>query len=266
MILLVNDDGVDASGLRQLHRALAEGDDEPVLVVAPPSQRSGAGHAITIDRPLAANARLGEQGFAFVVDGTPTDCLKLGLSVLCPEPPRLVVSGINLGPNVGRSLFYSGTVAVALEAAVEGHAAIAASIDAADGGPPGALATAARATAALGRAWLALGPVPGLVLNLNFPALPPAEWRPPMLLPHGLSGFRERYRTIRRDGGELRYQLAGERIEHEHEGDTDAHALSRGHVACTPLSPDLNPRRRGDRRRFARLLEALEASIATVAL
>jgi 5'-nucleotidase len=171
VILLVNDDGIGAPGLRELYRCLRSRLRRPVLVVAPREAQSARGHAITIDRGLQV-APVKEEGFfGFAVDGTPCDCVKLALTAICRTPPRLVVSGINDGPNVGRSLFYSGTVAAALEAAIAGLPALAVSKDL-DGGD---LAECAGFAAAIAAAILRRNDTDGQVVNLGTPHHHPAR-------------------------------------------------------------------------------------------
>lgn len=233
MILLVNDDGIASPGLRALYRALRTQTRQAVLCVAPASERSGMSHAITIDRGLAASPRLEAGFFGFAIDGTPTDCTKLALDRLCHEPPRLVVSGINDGPNAGRSIFYSGTLGAALESAVEGRPALAVSRLRGWNGQDDAAEFAARWAARLIHA-------PGLagaVVNLNLPATPARTWREPRLARHGLGGFRERYRPLR-EGGRTVWRLAGTWEASPEEDDVSL--LAAGHPVFTLLRPDLN--------------------------
>ena len=239
MILLVNDDGIDAPGFRSLYRALRSGLNDKVLAVAPSKQRSGMGHAITINRGLQVQNvhDIGDDFFGFSVDGTPTDCLKVGLKVLAQEEPQLVISGINDGPNVGRSLFYSGTVGAAMEAAVEGHCALAVSMDR---GPQSDWQAAAECSCHIANSLRNNLDLRGLVVNLNLPALPASEWKELKSLPHGLSGFSEHYVMRERGDGSHSWHLHGERIELEHEGETDAHALRIGHPTITLLKPSYN--------------------------
>lgn len=233
MLLLTNDDGIASPGLRALYAALRARLGLPVLCVAPLRERSGQGHAITIDRPLAVQALLAEGFFGFAVEGTPADCVKLALDRICPRPPQLVVSGINAGPNAGRSIFYSGTVGAALEAAVAGRPAFAVSrLDGRDAGDGSAAWVAARIARLLEAPAL-----PPVVVNCNLPAAPPAEWRPPRIARHGLGGYRERYRPLR-DGTRTVWQLEGEWIGST--GDDDAAALAAGHPVLSVLAPDLN--------------------------
>ena len=118
-----NDDGVQAPGIAAHREALRE--LGRVTVVAPDRERSGASHSLTMDVPLRAH-RIEEDVFG--VNGTPTDCILLALKVLLDEPPDLVVSGINRGPNMGDDVTYSGTVAAAMEATILGVPAIAMSL------------------------------------------------------------------------------------------------------------------------------------------
>jgi 5'-nucleotidase len=127
-ILLTNDDGIQAVGLRALYAALtARG--HRVRVVAPVTEQSAVGHAVTLAMPLKVK-QFHENGFRGQgVQGTPVDCVKLALSRLLDEPPDLVVSGINAGCNVGVDIIYSGTVSAATEGALMGFPALAVSLD-----------------------------------------------------------------------------------------------------------------------------------------
>jgi 5'-nucleotidase len=122
VILVTNDDGIHAVGLGALAEALAPLGD--IYVVAPDREQSAVGHALTLHRPLRVD-RLGERRFA--VNGTPTDCVNLGVLGLLPEPPVLVVSGINHGSNLGDDVTYSGTVSAAMEGTLLGVSSIAVS-------------------------------------------------------------------------------------------------------------------------------------------
>lgn len=243
MILLVNDDGIASPGLRALYRALRATTRQPVLVVAPASERSGMSHAITIDRGLAAAPRMEEGFFGFAVDGTPTDCTKLALDRICGEPPRLVVSGINDGPNAGRSLFYSGTLGAAMEAAVEGLPAMAVSRAKGWTGQDDAAEFAARWASRI----LHAPNLAGCVVNLNLPAAPSRQWREPRMAHHALGGFRERYRPVR-EGGRTSWRLHG--TFEAAGGHDDASLLAGGHPVFTLLRPDLNHREPAPLRRL----------------
>ncbi|ABO50285.1 3'-nucleotidase / 5'-nucleotidase [Desulforamulus reducens MI-1] len=128
-ILISNDDGIYADGIGQLRKAMETIASE-VYVVAPDRERSACGHGITVTRPLRAKVHPFKSGHAkgWVIDGTPADCVKLGLESLLENPPDLVVSGINLGPNLGTDVLYSGTVSAAYEAIINHVPAIAVSL------------------------------------------------------------------------------------------------------------------------------------------
>ena len=122
VILVTNDDGIHAQGLHALADALAPLGD--VFIIAPDREQSAVGHALTLHRPLRVD-KVGERRFA--VNGTPSDCVNLGVLGLLPEPPVLVVSGINHGSNLGDDVTYSGTVSAAMEGTLLGVASMAVS-------------------------------------------------------------------------------------------------------------------------------------------
>lgn len=113
-IVLTNDDGIDAPGIRAMQAALRRVSDEPIAIVAPKDHLSGCSHQATTHRPIAVEERSPQ---AFAVDGTPVDCVRLALRYLCPDV-HLVLSGINAGGNMGADIYISGTVAAAREAAL----------------------------------------------------------------------------------------------------------------------------------------------------
>ncbi len=168
-VLLSNDDGVHAPGLKALAAAFA---DDEVWVVAPDREQSASSHAISLHRPL----RLYEMGPRwYAVDGTPTDAVYMGLNhVLRTARPDVVVSGINHGPNLGNDVLYSGTVAAAMEGALLGVHALAISLASA---PPHAFDDAARFAAALARRIVETPQPAPLLLNVNVPPGPIRGWR-----------------------------------------------------------------------------------------
>jgi 5'-nucleotidase len=168
-VLLSNDDGVNAAGLRALAAAF---DGDEVWVVAPDREQSASSHAISLHRPLRMQ-EVAPRWFA--VDGTPTDAVYMGLNlVLRGARPDVVVSGVNHGPNLGNDVLYSGTVAAAMEAALLGVNAVAVSLAAP---PPHDFAEAARFAAALAREVVARPPPAPLLLNVNVPAGPVRGYR-----------------------------------------------------------------------------------------
>ncbi|MCS7264134.1 MAG: 5'/3'-nucleotidase SurE [Armatimonadetes bacterium] len=127
LILLSNDDGINAQGLMNLKRAMKKIGN--VVVIAPDRPRSSCSHAITLHKPLRVFEQRDSDGdIVYACNGMPADCVILGIRVLCPRKPDLVIGGINEGPNLGDDIIYSGTVAVAREAALEGCCAFAISV------------------------------------------------------------------------------------------------------------------------------------------
>jgi 5'-nucleotidase len=168
-VLLSNDDGVHASGLRALAAAFA---DDEVWVVAPDREQSASSHAISLHRPLRMH-EVADRWYA--IDGTPTDAVYMGLNlVLATARPDVVVSGINHGPNLGNDVLYSGTVAAAMEAALLGVHAIAISLA---GHPPHEFEHAARFAVALAHRVVANPPPAPILLNVNVPPGPVKGYR-----------------------------------------------------------------------------------------
>jgi 5'-nucleotidase len=234
-ILITNDDGVYAPGLLALHRALAR--EHQVHTVAPETEQSAVGHAITLADPIRIRRlgpRTGMDGWA--VSGTPADCVKLAVNQLLPEPPELVVSGINLGANVGVNLLYSGTVSAATEAAILGLASIAVSLDTHH--DPDFSFAAAFAAHLAGR-HAGLGLPPATPLNVNVPARPRAEIRGVRFCRQSQARLVERF--IRREDprGHVYYWQAGETMGREGDVETDHAALEAGWVTITPVRQDL---------------------------
>ncbi len=251
MILLVNDDGIDAPGLRVLYQALRQRCHMPVVALAPSVQHSGQSHAITLDRGLSVSPVHEKDFFGFTIDGTPCDCIKLGVKVLCQQEPLLIVSGINNGPNVGRSIFYSGTVGAAMEAAIEGFAAISISQD--HGSDQ--YECSATLAAEIAHTCLRRDELKGYVININTPATPRHEWGDISYTEHGLSGFEEQYIPRREGGDRITWHLDGTRVEHDWEDRTDAHALRDGHPSISLLHPNFNIRQADVNKRISKRIQ-----------
>jgi 5'-nucleotidase len=229
--LLTNDDGFDAPGLAALAGAVA--DLGRVVVVAPDRERSGAGHALTLGRPL----RVRETGPAwFKVDGTPTDCVHLGVFNLTGgRAPDLVLSGINRGLNLGDDVTYSGTVAGALEGTLLHVPSLAVSA-AADEGDKVDYGTAARVVAHLAVRILRDGLPDGVFLNVNVPAAPPRGIR---VTRQGTRSYRAAVVERLDPSGRPYYWIAGADATPACEPDGDHAAIAEGFVSVTPLHADL---------------------------
>jgi 5'/3'-nucleotidase len=256
-ILVSNDDGWEAPGIRALVEALRVLGE--VTVAAPARNHSGAGHSMTFDGPIAVR-RNDENGVLwYVIDARPATCVRLAVQSLLPKPPGLVVSGINRGANLGTETSYSGTLGCAEEAAVLGLPALAVSLERAEEMDYRA---AADFTALLVRE-LARRKVlgPGLLLNINVPARPAA----------GVRGFRltrldtrpaiEFYEKRTDEQGKEAYWPGFRPLEPGRPG-TDTWALSEGYISVTPLGPD---RRGGQAARSLGFIEDLATGRSTPA-
>lgn len=234
--LVTNDDGILAPGIAALAEALRPLGE--VDVVAPISGQSGAAHAITFMHPLICERiSIGGKAFGWGVDGSPADCVKVGVSELSEARPDLVVSGINAGSNLGVDVIYSGTVAAAVEAAFIGIPSLAISLEA--GGGFDFPAAAAEARAIVQRA-LALGISPGMVLNVNIPRLDRGRPRGLRIVPQSTAPWTDTYDRRIDPRGRTYFWLgdAGGRTA-EDDTDTDLNALRAGYITITPLQYDL---------------------------
>ena len=229
LILLANDDGVHARGLHALAERMA--DLGEVLVVAPDRERSATSHAFTMDRPLRVEEL--RPGW-FSVDGTPVDCVYVGMLKLAPRPPALVVSGINHGLNLGADVFYSGTVACAVEAAIRHTPAMAMSYDAQSGSSE--FAAAAAFAHALGRAILSEGLPDGTLLNVNVPRGVPKGYRWTRL---GKRIYRDHVDERVDLRGRRYYWIGGPTVGYGDVEGSDCHAVRDALVSVTPLDLDL---------------------------
>jgi len=234
-ILLTNDDGVDAPGLAALYDAVA--DLGEITIAAPLTHQSASGHAITLKqalsvqrRSLATRPHVG----AIAIDGKPADCVRLAVRKLLPQPPQLVLSGINAGANVGINVFYSGTVAAAAEAAIMTLPAIALSLQLNDAPPDFPRATAiAREVVEL---LMASALAPGELINVNIPAAPMRP-RGISVVTQSTSGIEDIYDLHRPDQPAESYLLADD--YNFLETDNDVAALAQGFVTVTPLRIDM---------------------------
>lgn len=235
LILITNDDGIFADGLRQL--GAAAGTLGEVWVVAPETEQSAISHAISLYDPLRVRKiSLNGDSYGYGVLGTPADSVKIAIRALLPRKPDLVISGINDGANVGINVFYSGTVSAAREAAMLGVPAMAVSI-ARKKNPP--FEWAVPHIRAVGRWILSNGLPPGVSLNVNVPALPPEEVKGIRITRQALTRFHEEYVPREDPRGNVYYWLSGEVSFDGDDESVDANAVRRGFVSVTPLCYDL---------------------------
>ena len=235
LILLTNDDGIHAEGLRKLRAAAAKLGQ--VRIVAPESEQSAVGHSITLYDPIKAHeVTKGGAFYGYGIGGTPADSVKLAVYSLLRRPPDLVISGINNGSNLGINVLYSGTVSAATEAAILGFPSMAVSL-AQKKDPP--FDWAVPHIEKLGAWVLKYGLPRGVALNVNIPALPPDQVRGFKLTRQGLSKFRESFEQREDPRGNLYYWLAGEATAAETDVGVDVTAVKEGYVSVTPLFYDL---------------------------
>ncbi len=227
-ILLTNDDGIHAEGLRALAEAL-EG-FATVSIVAPSQEQSGTAQSLTLRQPIICHPA-GERQWA--VDGTPADCVIVALHKLLPEKPDLVISGINHGANLGENAYYSGTVGAAREAALHHIPALAMSL--CSKGAKVRFETAARVARSAAELILKEGLPDQVLLNVNVPE----PWK-------GGVKFTRQSRKITRNQlsegkdprGRTYYWLFEQKIDKDVEPDTDYAAIFAGDVSVTPLHLD----------------------------
>jgi 5'-nucleotidase len=235
-ILISNDDGYSAPGIVALESALKKrlGDAIELTVVAPEQDRSGASNSLTLDRPL--HVRKAANGFTYV-NGTPTDCVHIAITGLLPEPPHLVLSGINNGANMGDDTIYSGTVAAAMEGYLLGVSAIAFSLA---GKGFANLDSAATRAAFLVERFIAQPPLEGhVLLNVNIPPLPDNEINGVLSTRLGKRHHAEPVIPTKTPHGETVYWIGPAGKERDAGPGTDFHAVSGGFVSVTALQADL---------------------------
>jgi 5'-nucleotidase len=245
-VLLTNDDGIQATGLNVMRRALLEVPDIELSVIAPDSNRSATARSITTRKPLWVDeVEFGDGTIGYATDGTPVDCVRFAALGLVESKPDLIVSGINHGSNLGDDITYSGTVAAALEGIVLGIPAIAVSQQAEEGivdfragrqweaeDFEQAASFAARMVEELERI-----PMPGgTLININVPA---GEVRGASACRLGKRIYRDRLELAEEEGGRRRYQIYGGDPDYQREDGTDFAALADGLIAVTPLHFDL---------------------------
>ena len=235
-ILVCNDDGIHAPGIAKLAAALRELGD--VHVVAPAAEQSAVGHAITLANPIRAQRIMKNGGFfGHAVSGTPADCVKLAVYALLDGKPDLVVSGINLGPNAGISVLYSGTVSAATEGPIMGIPSMALSLDTFS--EPN-WDTAARVSRALVEQVVSgqLRIAPDIFWNVNIPNLPYEKLAGLRITRMGSSRFVEKYERREDPWGNPYYWMTGELYEKGDVNGTDLEALRQGYVSLSPIGLD----------------------------
>jgi 5'-nucleotidase len=232
-ILLTNDDGILAPGLRALLEALRPLAD--LRVVAPEREQSASGHSITLHKPLRMDPVAWEGVEAFASNGTPADCVILGC-LTAQHPPDLVLSGINRGANLGEEILYSGTVSAAMEAALQGYRAMALSVASYTTSD---FQTAARVGALLAQALPGIKLPADCFLNVNVPALAWGEIAGVEITRLGKRSYINRVDRREDPRGRAYYWFTGSPREASCGEGTDIGAVAAGRISITPVHYDL---------------------------
>ena len=246
-VLLTNDDGIQATGLNVLRRALLEVPGVELAVIAPDSNRSATARSITTRKPLwVEEVEFGDGTTGYATDGTPVDCVRFAVLGLLEFVPQLIVSGINQGSNLGDDITYSGTVAAALEGIVLGIPAIAVSQQAEEGavdfraGRQWGREDFDQAAAFTARMVEELESVPmpeGTLLNVNCPA---GDVKGACACRLGKRIYRDQLELAEEEpDGRRRYHIYGEEPGYQRDPDSDFAAIAEGLIAVTPLHFDL---------------------------
>ncbi len=234
-ILLTNDDGIYSEGIYVLCEALKK--VGMVTVVAPDTEQSAIGHAITTSAPLRIKeAYRRRRYFGYAVSGTPADCVKIAIRSILRRKPDMVVSGINLGPNTGFSVLYSGTVSGATEGAIFGIPSIAVSLGTFTNPD---FRFAAAFTARLVQMVRRRGLPKGTFLNVNVPFRHPSKIKGVSITKQGRTPIIESFDKRVDPRKHTYYWLTGEVIKLKGDKDSDIVALKKGYISITPVQYDL---------------------------
>ncbi len=233
-ILLTNDDGIQAPGIRALRKALKE--EFQLAVVAPHDEKSATSHSISLGKYLRVREFVEDGIPHYAVHGTPVDCVKFALSELEDFEPDLVLSGINQGANTGVSVYYSGTVSAAREALINRVPAMAVSLCSRDSVD---FSAAVQMTLLLIRGFFTDAFPPDVLISVNVPALPVEQLRGIKVTKQAASRFVEEFIYETSESGEKLYRLAGEIEVDDTDGTSDEEAVLEQCIALTPLRIDL---------------------------
>lgn len=235
-ILLSNDDSIHATGFAVLER-IAHALSDDVWVCAPEAEQSAASHSLTIHRPLRVR-KVGEKRFA--VDGTPTDCVLLGINhIMRDHKPDLVLSGVNHGRNIAEDVTYSGTIAAAMEATLLGIKAVALSQEFSESSGPEWSAAEAWGPEVVRRV-VEVGWPKQVLINVNFPCVPPDEIDGVRVVRHGNRKIGDALDERTDPRGRRYFWIGTSRNEDEIPGDTDVSALMDNAISVTPIYMDLS--------------------------
>jgi len=237
LILVTNDDGISAPGLRALIAVMAEIGE--VIVVAPDNPQSAMGHAITINNTLYLNKISNEKDIIteYSCTGTPVDCVKMAVSEILKKKPDLCVSGVNHGSNSSINVIYSGTMSAAVEAGIEGIPAIGFSL--LDSEWNADFDTIKSFVRKITLEVLEKSLPEGVVLNVNFPKLKKEDIKGIKICRQAKALWMEKFDKRKTPQGRDYYWLTGEFVNQDHGEDTDIWALENGYISVVPVQFDL---------------------------
>ncbi|MBE0426458.1 MAG: 5'/3'-nucleotidase SurE [Nitrospirae bacterium] len=234
-ILVTNDDGINSQGLISLYNSMKNLGE--ACIVAPDRERSAVSHSLTMHRPLRVE-KLGEQVYS--INGTPTDCVAIGVNKILPEKPAFVVSGINKGANLGDDITYSGTVSAAIESTIMGIPAFAVSLVIKKKlESPLYFDTASRIAVEIGKYILKNSLPYDTLLNINVPNLHISNIKGIKFTRQGKRIYDEAIHETFDPNGEKYYWIGGGNPYWEHGEDTDIQAVQDNYVSITPVHLDL---------------------------
>jgi len=234
-VLVTNDDGIAAPGIHALVQELKKYAD--VVVVAPDSEKSAVGHAITLSDPIRVSSfNKSGQWEGYAVSGTPSDCVKIAVGALLDRRPDMVISGINLGSNAGINVIYSGTVSAATEGTILGIPSIAVSLTTYTDPifEPAAHFAVKMMTIVLSR-----GLPDRTLLNINVPNLPETKIAGVRVTRQGMANFAETFDKRVDPRNRVYYWMDGKKEEISAEDDVDDEAIKQGYISITPVKYDL---------------------------
>lgn len=236
LILITNDDGIDAKGLAALTQiAMKFGE---VIVVAPDKPQSGMGHAISIHDPLRLfESKLHAPAVAYACSGTPVDCIKLGIYEVLHRRPELILSGVNHGENSSTNVLYSGTMSAAIEGAMEGIPSIGFSL--CNYSPDADFSAAQYYIEQILQLFFENGLPPNCCLNVNVPDLPLQAIKGIKIVKQAHAYWVDRFEKRQDQYGRPYFWLTGEFSDLDQRPDTDLHALKEGYVSVVPTHFDL---------------------------
>ena len=236
VILITNDDGITASGIRHLINLMSQLGD--VVIVAPDKPQSGMGHAVTFSSPLRGNLLSSQSGYLeYSCNGTPVDCVKLGQKVILKRNPDLIVSGINHGSNTSINILYSGTMAAVLEGAMENIPSIGFSLD--DHSSIADFSHMDEYILSISRFVLANGLPPYGCLNVNFPAKQIEKIKGVKVVRQGKAYWDEEFEERKDPRHRKYYWLSGQFRNIDSGTDNDEWAVSNNYVSIVPVKHDM---------------------------